>query len=217
MAKVSEAHKTVLVERGKRIKLIRHMLQMRTFEFADFINAGDSTVRYWEAGKGTGLTERGALKIIGALEASNLNCSIEWLLEGKDTPPSFKKEDIVSTKARSPEVAQNAVINIQDEVDLFRETYDNATVLKITDDAMAPYYNLGDYIGGIWVAGHQLNEMIGQICVIQTLDGRTLLRKINAHLEGKNYQLSCINPTTSMPLVIEVEVLTVAPIKRLWR
>lgn len=198
--------------RGKHLRQLRGMLGITIEKFSALCEVGESTIRQWEQGRGSGLTAKGANKIIALMRQHNIECKLEWLLEGKGAPPLFRHALVQDSKGN--------LEKIENEIDLFRQQHQQTIICFIQDDGIEPLYFKGDYVGGIQYVGDSIKKLDGEICIVQTLDKQTLVRKIKTDAGSSNkYSLYTINPSTSVakPIQTEMEILSAATIIRVWR
>jgi len=227
----------VLKARGERLNILRGMLCLNSTEFAKFVDRGASTVRQWQDGRSSGLARRSAECIVEALENTPVKCSVEWLLHGTGDLPSFSKSPVEpsstlsETKANERHesasgadkvstIAQESSIGVdslKEEMNLYRQRHQNVIILKLSDDAMAPAYYPGDFVGGSYVVDDEIKQLLNNICIVQTIEGQVLLRKLTATDKPGCYRLSCLNPITELPVVLETELSYAALVKRVWR
>src|SRR5690606_3308477 len=98
---------------------------------------------------------KGAKKVVEAFKWEGLICSVEWLIYGKGMPPRHYEIINSGIKKHIQDDHSFASLNIREEENIFKETQvfkqhnSNAVVISIMDDAMEPYFQIGDYIGGI--------------------------------------------------------------------
>jgi len=92
----------------------------------------------------------------------------------------------------------------------------NSIILTIADDAMEPYYCIGDYIGGVQVYNDEMDRFIGNMCVIELENNLILPRLLQKGSKTGFYNICCTNPkATASPLnYYDVKVISAAPI--LW-
>lgn len=76
--------------RGKRLKTLRKLADLTREDIAERYAISASTLRSWEDGRATGLTEQGARRIIGAFKSEGIQCNIGWLMYGKGNQPFFE-------------------------------------------------------------------------------------------------------------------------------
>lgn len=206
-----------LIARGARVRQLREILGLTIVEFAQLCACGESTVRFWEHARGPGLSTRGAKKIVSAIEKkTSLECDLHWLLDG-DGPIPYENptSNSISEEIKSFSSEEN---ELKADIEKFNTSQTSHLLLCLQDDAMAPFFKKGDYIGGIKVVGEEINQLIGEICIVQTLGGQILLRKLYDSPQPGKYRLSAINPAAQDALLAyDTELSSAAWITRLWR
>ena len=206
-------------ERLRRARILAGVPTRREFQEKHRISA--NTLQGWEQGKNP-LSEKGARRVIEAFKKEGLLCSLEWLIHGHGMPP--RPYEMLNAGLPTELHADLAFMDqnlreeqaIYKEIQLFRNQNANSIVLSITDDAMEPYYAVGDYIGGCQVPQHQIENYLNQVCIIELENNLVLPRYIQAGKQPNSYTASCTNPrTTTAPLnIYNVKIITAAPI--LW-
>src|SRR3989344_9374349 len=71
-------------DRLRRARILAGIATRREFEKKYQISA--NTLQGWEQGKNP-LSKKGAKRVIEALKAEGLMCSLEWLMHGSGVPP----------------------------------------------------------------------------------------------------------------------------------
>lgn len=214
----------LLIERGERLRVLRKTLRMTIVEFANLCECGESTIRQWEQGRASGLTEKGAMRIYRSLESTDISCDVEWLLEGIHQPPHAKHvappsstTTYYSAPSLMAEKSANEAQNIKQEIDYFNQLAIEPLIMRVQDDAMEPYFFKGDYVAGKCLYGEEIEKLVGQVCVAQTTDGLLLLRLLHSTSTNK-YRLTALNLNTIADfLVLETELIGAALVTRLWR
>lgn len=204
-------------ERLKRARILAGITTRRQFEEKHHISA--NTLQGWEQCKNP-LSPKGARRIVAALKEEGLLCSAEWLLEGKGIPPRSYE----TLNAGLSDVAQlNSALtqhNIEEEqliyqeIQLFKQHNPHAIVMNVTDDAMEPYYSVGDYIGGLRVCNNDISRYTNSLCIIELENNLIIPRFLQKnHSEGR-YNISTTNPKTSAsPLnYYNMKIVALAPV-----
>ena len=76
---------------------------------------------------------------------------------------------------------------------LFKKHYPQAADYCISDEAMKPKYNLGDYVGGIICIQDRVDTVIGQDCIVKLSNGQLIVRKVFKGQEPNHYTLVPLN------------------------
>jgi hypothetical protein len=82
----------------------------------------------------------------------------------------------------------------------------------VSDDAMAPVYKLGDFVGGVkFINQNKKEECAQHDCIVDTPDGTFFRRLIKS---SDKYLLVCNNnqTTVSEPVISADTILSVAPV-----
>lgn len=74
-------------KRGERLRLLRKLSGSTIHKMAQKYDIGSSTIKYWENGRGVGLSIRGANSIIAIMRQETINCLFAWLMYGIGTAP----------------------------------------------------------------------------------------------------------------------------------
>ena len=204
-------------DRLKRARVLAGISTRREFEKKHKISA--NTLQGWEQGKNP-LSEKGAKRVVQAFKWEGLICSIDWLLHGKGMPP--RPYEMLSAGLKNTESPQMGELNLREEENIYKETQlfkqqnPNSIILTVADDAMEPYLNVGDYIGGIQIPNEHLGRYTGNICILELENNLILPRLLQAGVRPGLYTAACTNPKTKItPLnLYDVKVICAAPI--LW-
>ncbi len=183
------------IEKGKRVKLLCSMANMTRRQLAKFTGIGYTTLQYWEEGTASGLSEKGAVKLIDTFNKLGVVCSLQWLLEGAGAPPAFADDKGQASNSLEIDKA------VQAEIAFFEQTNTNSTTLQMTDDSMSPLFELGDIVGGVKQYGDTIKQLSYKPCIIETNDGNKTCRiLIYSPLKGE-YASVCHNiKTDSQPI-----------------
>lgn len=210
--------------RGVRLKRLRNLTGLSRQDIEDKYKIPANTLRSWEDGLNTGLTEQGAKRMLIALRGENIRCSIGWLLNGTGNSPEgiasnlFQDNQIHydnrSSTTLSPIKEENK--NIQIEISTFCNLHTNATFLEITDDGMEPFYQNHDYVAGIMYHDDNILEAVGKNCIIETKSGETYVRQLRLGKKSGHFNLICLNTQTTSeePAIYDVKLAYAAPV--LW-
>ena len=206
-------------ERLRRARILAGISTRREFEEKHRISA--NTLQGWEQGKNP-LSQKGARRVVAALKEEGLICTVEWLTEGSGMPP--RPFETVNAGIRKELQSDASVIehnlreeeSIYREIQLFRQQNPNAIVLTIADNAMEPYYSVGDYIGGIQLFNNEIENYVNKICILELENNFILPRYLHKGQKPETYTAACTNPhANASPLnIYNVKVVSAAPI--LW-
>lgn len=204
------------IKLADRIKIARSMAGFPTRKvFCSRFNIPQPTLEAWERGKNP-LTSKGAKRLVKALKEVGIFCSEDWLREGKGLSPRPFSEFSEMLKVNPPEslhiLAQN--LKLAKEISTFTALHKDATVTLIRDDSMLPFYEEGDYVGGIKRIGPKLKDALHKRCIIELPNGTTTVRQLHLGADQQEYTLTATNPTTQVFPAIEhsIKIVSAAPI-----
>ena len=203
--------------RARRLKMIRLLGGFTQKEFSDKFKININTLQAWESEKTT-LTSKGAVKVVDALDNTDLICTVEWLLEGAGGSVTTKTLLINSNdetlNAPPPlENNWNTENNLQQEITTFKQLSADCFVTLIADDSMEPFYKVGDYVGGIFVDKRHYDKYINENCII-VYNKNNYIRKLYKNHKTGNYSISSTNPKTCIadPVLFNIKIDKLAPI-----
>lgn len=208
-------------ERLRRARVLAGIATRREFEKKYQVSA--NTLQGWEQGKNP-LSKKGARRIIEALKAEGLICSMEWLIHGNGMPPR-PFEMIHPNATLSENDMENALsqTNLQEEQAIYEELQTFKThnadpiIITISDDTMSPQYRVGDYVGGTRICNlSDIAAYFGQACIIELADHAILPRYVHPGTEPETVTLSCTNYQSKNPPlnIFNAKIISAAPI--LW-
>lgn len=191
---------------GHRIKQARNMLGLSRKDLEDQFQLSVNTLQAWESNKYT-LTDKGAKKLNEIFIKLGLLCTEEWLLTGYGHSPT-----LLEGVSELPSEL-NEDICILREVETFKAINPNPIVVIISDDGMEPLYCPGDFVGGNVKSNEYIDRLIGENCIIETMQGDVIARKLLKGSKNKLYNLACINITTQQqPLIPDIKIKSAARI-----
>ncbi|MFO9453214.1 helix-turn-helix domain-containing protein [Legionella pneumophila serogroup 1] len=198
---------------GQRIKRARMLAGLSRKDLEEKHGISIHTLQSWELGRNP-LNKPKAANFIEILHQYDVSCSIDWLLDGTGKGPSvveneFKNFPLLNEAVGNLIASEQA---IQKEIDFFKTNNPNAVVILVSDDAMEPEYNSGDFVGGIkFINQDKKDECIGHNCIVETAEGMFFRRLIKS--EDK-YLLVCNNnrTTVSDPVISADKILSIAPV-----
>lgn len=201
-------------ERAKRVRHIRDALRLSRQKFADKYQIPPGSLQNWEDARFGGLSEKGAKRLINALQTEGLDCRLEWLLYGIGNDPVAAPPATPGSIIRSKTYFESDVI--AQELSTFHQLNPNAVDLLVTDDAMLPAFLPGDYIAGRRYFGPEIHQAIGHPCIVHLDSNTVLFRQVEAGNAPDLYTLRCTNAQTSAenPIVTDTQLFSAAPI--LW-
>lgn len=208
------------LERGKRLEMIISMTGLKIIDFANHSETGVSTLRNWINGRASGLSEKGARKVINFVMQKGINCNLSWLMNGVGPLPRF--DQTLRSEIRDSEAylsAETGYKKLSEEYKLFLNNHPNSITTVLEDDSMEPFYKAGENLGGILLDEDKFQEAIGKDCIVVTEQDGVLVRRVAKGEEKGLYTLFCLNPGTSIfpPVITGVRLKGIALISRIWR
>jgi transcriptional regulator with XRE-family HTH domain len=164
------------IVRGKRLKQARKVAKLTLKEMSDNSDINYNTLCGWESGKHSGLTEKGAIKIVERLALEGVSCSVEWLLYGVGSEPSLfipRTPNITATNTTS-----SAKEFVTSQIQLLKQYYPCLIGLVIDDSAMEPQYHIGDYVAGMPIPKEKLSLASGKTVIVKLNTGKILCRNL---------------------------------------
>jgi DNA-binding transcriptional regulator YiaG len=214
--RVNTEKSKICIERGKRIKLLRMLVEMTRKDIDERYNLSQHTVHAWEKGTNC-LTEKNADRLVEIFSREGLDITTDWLMHG--TNPLFTKNEIGKNKDLQDALSIKGDIKILNEINYFRENNLNSVSVMVADEALLPVFCVGDYVGGVYVTNHMIQDLVGEFCIISTDDGQIYIRKIFNHQKCDSYMIGTTNPMYSInePAHFVCNIQAAAKISRHWR
>lgn len=211
------------VNRGKRLSILRSMTGLTCKAFANKYSIGYSTLLQWENGRLSGISKKGAEKVIRFAIREGVHCTLEWLFYGEGEPPSLAESINTENKPNSDEsFDENDEILLNQEIEKFRLNYFHAITMIVPDKSMEPALFKGDYVGGVIKSKiKKIDEIedifLNKIFIIKTDRDNLFCKKFIKDNENKGKFIS-FKPEKSTHYISEKEnIVSVALITRIWR
>lgn len=214
-----KANRSLSIE--DRFRYARKLCHLNRTDFCNKHGLNCYTVQSWELGRSFSRTTN-VTKFIEALAAEGIVCTEAWLMDGVGPEP-FLGSPIkggVFAPPITPRQLKKKSRNlpeglVQKEVALFCDHSlkmgMDEVVVQISDDAMAPDYEMGEFIGAWRIPTDQIDYLHHAICLIETTPNHFLVRRLLR--EGDAYILMALNK--EVPLIRLDQVTSVAEI--IWR
>lgn len=193
---------------GERLYAIRSFVQSIRKEFCKKTGLSENTLRSWEKNS-VPLSEKGAQRLSEILAKEGILCTPEWLLRGTGASPLTQEGLKRKFKQTFGEKEVDEDLEISREADLFLKKYSHSIIMVVLDNAMAPQFEQGDYLGGISIPSPQLKAHLKKACIIELDDPHaTLVRTLERGKKPQTYALSCLNPleATNDPFLAEANI-----------
>jgi len=206
---------------GERFRYARELCSLNRTDFCNKHELNCYTVQSWELGRSFSRTTN-ITKFIEALAAEGIVCTEAWLMEEVGPKPFLSSPSnpgvfappitLRQLKKKSSNLSESLV---QKEIALFCEhsltLKRDAVVMQISDDAMAPDYEVGEFIGAWRIPPDQLDHFHYAVCLVETSLNHFLVRRLLK--EGSDYILMAHNK--DVPLMRLDQVTSIAEI--MWR
>ncbi|MBY0378645.1 MAG: hypothetical protein K2Q33_08810, partial [Gammaproteobacteria bacterium] len=167
---VNQAEEVAAKARGERLKILRSLTGLTRDQLCDDgsgLNA--NTYKDWELGRFSGITTKGAERVIARIGQHNVVCSIEWLMNGTGIAPMVLASNPTITIADS---------SIRKELSIFQALSQNVLYAEINDSHLAAPYQFGDVVAGVKLPLESITALTGQICLVETAKHETLVMKL---------------------------------------
>jgi len=212
-----EERLTTSGERLKRARIIAGLSTRKDFEKKHNISA--NTLQGWEQCKNP-LTQKGATRIVNALKKEGLICTVDWLLSGMGLPPRTFESLHAGVNELIHENESLSELNMREEEAIYKETqffknaHPNSIILTIADNAMEPYFSIGDTVGGVQIPNNGINKYLNSCCIVELENNLILPRVIHVGTQKNTYTISCSNhKTTASPLnLFNAKIISLAPV-----
>jgi len=209
--------KTTREARAERLRRVRNMANLSREEMCQKGNLNINTYKGWEIARYGGLPVDGAERVMHRVAQEGIVCTVDWLLYeigiGPYVIPRYNQQASTAEQLNKEEKL------IMSEIALFQEQFPQAINEQIQDDGLSPFYDLGDFVAGINYYNEEIQSLVGKCCIIQTCDGRKLVRYLKNDVTLNKYMLVCTNPQTQVvnPVIYATEIVSAAPIIRHYR
>lgn len=208
-----DAKMQIAMERAKRLKSLREMTGLSRESIRFRYNVSRGTLQNWESARFGGLTVKGANQIVRVMQAEGIQVKSDWLLYGIGEPPCVEQKSSTNSSA----VNQPSPQAIK-ELLHFKQTNGDVIDFVVQDDYMSPYVYQSDLVAGIRYYQSDLKQLTGKVCIIQTYEHGTLVRKLIYDDVNQAYHLQIANLDIKpyvAPMLFQVDILSAAPI--IWQ
>lgn len=204
-------NRTNPAERGKRLSQARRMSGLSRAEIEEKYAIKAPSLKSWEAGRYTGLTEKGARRMSSVLKQEGIQCTVGWLMSGEGSPPTVIQTELPRGKNKKAFLNDPSLLP---EIEFFKQHHLNAICVQITDDGMEPHYRIGDYVAGERYYQDAISQAMGHVCIVETQMEGVLIRLVRKGSREGLYNLQCLNVYTELPkpVLYDVELSSAAPI-----
>lgn len=187
-------------------------------DFCSHFDISYDTLDAWERGKNP-LTPKGAKRFIDILKSVGIYCSEEWLIKGEGLSPRPLKEivpDVEIDLSNSLTLFEQN-ISLATEISTFTTLNKDSIITIIRDESMLPFYEKGDYVGGIRLRGDNIVHAINKRCIAEFSDEQLTVGQLQQSNDSDFYIVDVLNRNTHKNPEresVSSEIVSVAPI--LW-
>lgn len=192
-------HDPILVQRGKRIKNMRLQLRYSRPAWERKYGIPRGTLQNWEDGRFGGLTQEGSQRLINALEQEGIKCSPEWLFFGVGEDPmlNYNPRKLNNTPEKDPRKLPEKS-KILHELRYFHKGHEDAIDFQVPDGQMQPRFIQGETVAGVRCFDEDIANLIGEDCIVQTMENEVLLRRLQAGSRPGVYALFVTHPEEAL-------------------
>lgn len=202
---------------GERLRYLRSLVGVTRSYICNKYEIPEVTLKSWESAS-TNLTDNAIKKCVELYLSEGVIVSEDWLKHASGITPSmaseiegyFSQQNITKTDFISEE---NDDLSILRDANIFKNSYKNSIIMLVTGNEMQPFYNSGDYVGGINYKIENLEDVNGKDSIV-TLENDTQYFRRVFYTPAGEYNLAYINPSISpnYPVLYNVKIKEIAPI-----
>ena len=199
--------------RAERLRRLRNMANLSREELCNTDALNVATYKGWEIGRFGGLSSSGAKEVIKRIAKEGVVCSLDWLLHGQGCGP------FIIANTSSVRNNDDDIPSILQEITVFQNNFKDGIFLEVLDDGMLPQYKPRDFVAGIKKYDTEINSLIGDICIVQSVDNEIMIRQLLKGITKNTYTMICLNPKTTVafPVLFNVEIKAAALIVRHYK
>lgn len=190
----------VPAQRGLRLEQLRKLAGLSRYDLSKLSGNGASTLQYWEKGQAKGIPVYEAERLVQIFNKIGVKCSISWLLHGEDDEPILLSQ--FNLHFEDDATIDKALI---EEVKFFQLHHSDCIIFKIEDDAMLPFYNSGDIVGGDKRYGDDIINIVNRNCIVELSSGECICRYLRVTDKKKHYNLLSLNINAASPSATVLE------------
>ena len=219
----SVQHMTDLSQESRAVRIlqIRKALKMSRRKFSQVFGIATGTLQHWETpADKSGLSEKGAERLVSMLKTADIEVSIEWLLYGTGTAPIFPDDKTDQQEADTPNIVISKEIFQKDQYFAYlKKIYDNPVEMVIEDHLMEPMLSTGDHVFGTIKYKADIRKLENKPCIAVTSTGKRLIRIIKASDIPGLFNLHFLNQkaSSSNDVLKNVELISAALIIWIWK
>lgn len=199
---MSEIPEKIRKGQGQRVRVLRDILDLSRPKFAaQHPKLSKSSIRNWEEGQKSGLSEPGAAYLAEAAQRLGVNVSEDWLLKGAGKGPEKSPINLLMS---------DAPLAFELAVQVISQRHPQTLSLLVKDDRLAPALRAGEYVLGTRFAGGKLSQALNHLCIVETMEGSIDAGYLKRAAQGHYY----LQKELDAPIGVgePVNVLSAAPI-----
>lgn len=197
--------------RAQRLTHLRKLLGLSRRKLGEIAGVSFRNLENWEYARFNGLSEKGAEKIVLALNAMKYQCSVAWLLHGIPPAPRMNVSD------NSPNIFIGSITHasehIEEEILLLKNHQPNLIVHQLDAMDMEPIFYAGDYLAGVAVPLNEPQQFLTKPCIVQFADHTMLIRRVMKGTTEHHFNLVAQHTEAALePYIYNIKPLLIAPI-----
>lgn len=175
--------------RAARLRRVRNLANLSRKDICGLDDININTYKGWELGRFGGIPVDGAEKVVKIIAKAGVVCSTEWLLYGQKSAPTLISEG-TCCDVDAEDAAGKLILK---EFSIYQDATKNAVLMEVTDDGLSPNYQIGDFLAGEKKFNDDIELTVEQVCIVETIEGKKLIRYVKKGLEKGLYTLICTN------------------------
>jgi DNA-binding transcriptional regulator YiaG len=204
--------------RGLRITRLRRLANITKRQMSELLNVNFNTYRKWEWEEDHSPFPGDKIEeLLKVLFTRGVYCTYEWLVHGiGDAPVVYPHKADLDKGFYTERMITDELSLICREIMLVKAELGNCIEMKVTDDLMQPAYEKGDYVLGRRKT-ENIEQLIGEDCIIELSDGRILLRTIEEKCPEGRFTLNVFNGHPARDVMHDVELVSAAKVIRHYK
>ena len=224
----------------ERLLKIREVLRLSREALLGEYGIPKTSLLSWEHGI-KNISDDYLRRLLAVYAQEGLLVDIHWVKTGQGTGPQWIRGEENAVEIIAPVIDKKFKKNLKEdpairmtddlllsqEVVFFKHLGANSIALMVESDDMQPYFSRGDWVGGRFRTGDELEKIINLPCIVRLENGQEFIRilspvlrknmknnKSSKNKDSKNlFHLSCTNPAAvskNKPAVIPNAVVKMA-------
>lgn len=186
--------------RGERLRQARKLARLTLKAMSETGDINFNTLCGWEIGRHSGLTVKGAKKVVDCLAREGIDCALNWLLHGIGDPPSTRITHMISP-------ALNEMTEfLPKQIEVFQLQYPDFLSVILPDNTMLPHYAKGDFVAGKPLPIQKLKLANGKVIIAKLANDEVLVRQLIIDTATGTCSLMASNASLGNPLLFDVRI-----------